>query len=93
VSLISIRDEFTGIVRVYDDKDEWHGDYIWDEGNYSCDCNRHLFFQWAAGVDTDVLDDEDPLVDHPCSTDHYSVRITTPEGVLLYEDGEWPASN
>lgn len=25
---------------------DWHdsAEFLWTEGNYSCDCNRHLFF-------------------------------------------------
>lgn len=25
--------------------------WMWDEGNYGCDCNRELFFCWAIGRD------------------------------------------
>lgn len=41
----------------------WHDDgyFIWDEGNYGCDCNRALFFARAAGVELDM--DETPCGD------------------------------
>jgi hypothetical protein len=34
---------------VWDDVTE----YMWTEGNYGCDCNRHLFFHRAAGAEAD----------------------------------------
>ncbi len=27
--------------------------YLWDEGNYSCDCNREIFFRRAKGEEVD----------------------------------------
>ncbi|MDR6555416.1 hypothetical protein J2736_006678 [Paenibacillus qinlingensis] len=35
---------------------EFHGDYIWTEGNFSCDCNRSSFIQ-------EHCDSEFPLMD------------------------------
>lgn len=46
--------------------------YMWTEGNYSCDCNRALFFARAA--------DEDDL-DVPCGEKMFSL-----DGLLV--DGE-----
>ena len=28
-------------------------DFLWEEGNYSCDCNREIFFQRAKGKEVD----------------------------------------
>lgn len=28
--------------------------FIWTEGNYSCDCNRQLVFVWSKGI---IVDD------------------------------------
>lgn len=41
--------------------------FIWEDGNYSCDCNRTLFFLRAK-------DEEEPE-DPPCSEGKYSVRL------------------
>lgn len=47
---VYIRSAATGEVRVYHDKglcdtvDDRFWDYIWEEGNFSCDCNRGSFF-------------------------------------------------
>lgn len=47
--VVFIRKEATREVRKHVDSSPWDGDYIWADGNYSCDCNRHLFFERAAG--------------------------------------------
>lgn len=54
---------------------ETHGDYpqykrdegwefdpvfIWELGNYSCDCNRYLFFERALGTSEEEIDARDP---------------------------------
>lgn len=85
---IHLTDTTTGEERVWTQDDDWYGDFIWSDGNYACDCNRHLFFQWAAGINTDVLDDSAPLVEMPCGHERYRVRITDEAGTLLYEDAE-----
>jgi hypothetical protein len=38
---------FPGYVR----DDDWEYDpvFLWAEGNYSCNCNRDLFFHWNTG--------------------------------------------
>ncbi len=52
----------TGETRIH--VDPWHDMYeyepggqfrsfMWEEGNYSCDCNRHLFFERAVGNEPD----------------------------------------
>lgn len=66
---VEIRKNETGEIRLMRDLD-WHGDFIWSEGNYSCDCNRSSFFG----------DDED------CSEGKYSVRITADSGEELYSE-------
>ena len=39
----------------YDWNDESHMLFMFRDGNYSCDCNRELFFQRAAGeAETDL---------------------------------------
>lgn len=53
--------------------------YIWSEGNYSCDCNRHLFFEKSMGVDLG------PEMD--CSEGAYRVRLVR-GGVVVYDEWE-----
>ena len=66
----------------YDEKDPmtWDGDFIWEDGNYACDCNRALFFAWAVG-------DDDP--EQGCGDEAFSIRVETKNGLLLYEDDNW----
>lgn len=56
--LFHIRNNATGEVRVYDEQYEWvnhwnNGEesmlFQWFEHNYSCDCNRELFWHRAHG--------------------------------------------
>jgi len=55
-----IREVSTGIVRdtVHESEivTKESMEYMWLDGNYSCDCNRELFFRRAAGEDP-ALDD------------------------------------
>lgn len=73
----------TGERRTCDDKglfdisDGEFQDYIWSEGNYSCDCNRALFFARAGGED-------DP--NHDCGSGAFLVEITGTDGSVLYRD-------
>lgn len=83
-----ITDEATGETVVYRDEqeysEEWDDEdpnptlFIWEEGNYSCDCNRRLFFERAKG--------NDPGLNQPCGETRYSVlgydRIT---GSILFD--------
>lgn len=57
-------------------------DWIWTEGNYSCDCNRSLFFGYAIGNNF-----EESCAD--CSDGRYSVNIYSEKnGKLLYKEFE-----
>jgi len=45
---VYLRDTVTGFMRTHDDTaylddDGQFADFLWSEGNYSCDCNRSLF--------------------------------------------------
>ncbi len=54
--------------------------YIWQEGNFSCDCNRYLFFQRAKGEDE--IDD-----DCKCGHSKFDIQIYNPlNGELLYNE-------
>lgn len=81
--LVHIRREADKLVRVYVDKYPWDGasDYMWGDGNYSCDCNRALFFARAVN--------EDEPEETPCGDELYTVKITDDAGRVLYEDDRW----
>lgn len=53
-------------------------DFMWSEGNYSCNCNRALFFARAAG-------EEDPN-DRECGDGAYSIIILDGTGDVRYHD-------
>lgn len=81
--VVEIRRNIDGVVRLHLENDEWLGPYIWEDGNYSCDCNRFLFFMRAADEDEGEWDDL------RCGDGGYSVRITDSNGYVLYEDETW----
>jgi len=59
--------------------DEFYGDYIWADGNFSCDCNRSLFFDnipWAGA--------------HACGDTAFTVWIEDENGNRLYADDDAP---
>lgn len=78
---VTIRRVADGLVRVVDDtaiRGGWR--FQWGENNYSCDCNRALFFARAAG-------EPDPEID--CSEGLYVVeRITDAETGEVLIEGE-----
>ena len=79
-----IRNNKTGEIREYKDEvwwdynepyDDYPNDFMWSEGNYSCDCNRHLFFQRAKNEDEDNAE---------CGDDLYSVNLKNPKGGKIF---------
>lgn len=79
---VLIRKNETGEVRVYKyeldrDEDGSFNTYIWEEGNYACDCNRMLFFARVNGEEEDW--------ESPCSDYKYSIEIFVDEE-LIYSD-------
>lgn len=57
----------------WEDSSEWW----WTEGNGGCDCNRHLYFERAGGVDPHWSEGE-------CSEGKYTiVEIIFPDGTSL----------
>jgi hypothetical protein len=78
---VEIRRNSDGEVRLYSDE-YWSGNpYVWADGNYSCDCNRELFFEQVAGNDAwETLE---------CTDGRFSVRVTDNEKVV-HQDGVWP---
>lgn len=80
---ISIKKNATGEVRSYPstlNADECgdHTMWIWEEGNYACDCNRALFFARASEEDEDW--------EHPCTDGEYSVNIVASSGENVYSE-------
>ena len=61
--------------------DDYDGTFIWSEGNFSCDCNRHSFFQRALNLPEDD--------DVPCSEGKYMVDwIKDETGKILYSESK-----
>jgi hypothetical protein len=88
------------VVEVWDTKWEksstyltdWEGefdDFIWSEGNYSCDCNRSLFFQRGMGIDEmTILQDKnnDFYLDCNFGPNRFKVTVRDEAGKVLYTD-------
>jgi hypothetical protein len=74
-----IRRNADGVVRRYDlGSVGFYGDFVWSDGDYSCDCNRGIFFCSVAGEDDS---------NRKCGDTAYSVKITANDGGrVLYED-------
>jgi hypothetical protein len=52
--------------------------FIWEEGNFSCDCNRRMFFNSAAG---------EPTGESVCGHGAYIVWIVNPAtGEVVYDE-------
>lgn len=82
---VHLRRVSDGLERVYktdgvlmDDKTNL-STWIWEEGNYSCDCNRYLFFQRAG------KEGEEEEVE--CTDGKYIVWIVNPlDGNVVYDE-------
>lgn len=72
-----IRNNKTGEIRVYKTEGIWDDEYnevstyIWKDGNYSCDCNRKIFWGYAGN--------EDLWDDSPCGDGGFSVKLENPQ--------------
>lgn len=82
-----IRFNETGEVRDYTSSEVLpNGDampdaWMWTDGNYGCDCNRALFFGYAAGLKYDDMPDRE------CTEGEYSVQLVNPvDGVVYYNE-------
>lgn len=100
---VHLRDTVTGETRVYDDDYEREPSeemppYIWEEGNFSCDHNRHLFWLDAGGggrVDTELPEgaevpfNHEDWADQCCMGPGFTPRFVVDKYVS--DDGrEWP---
>ena len=60
-------------------KSEFPSTSMWEQGNYGCDCNRHLFFGRAIGVE--------PENDCDCGETEYLVNLSNPkDGKVYYQE-------
>ena len=58
---------------------EDHSEFLWTEGNYGCDCNRHLLFAYAGGEESDDA--------HGCGDTRYTaVCAQLPDGTRIALD-------
>lgn len=63
------------------DGEDWPDIWIWTDGNFSCDCNRALFFGYAAGETWKDANDA------PCGEGGYSVKLVNPvTGECFFDD-------
>ena len=85
-SIVHIKDEATGIIHQYKesgsvwlDDDGDYNFYMWSMGNYSCDCNREIFFNNAVDKDSDIdnLECGDQI--------RYAVNIEI-DGEIVYQE-------
>lgn len=60
-------------------------DYLWSEGNFGCDCNRHDFFCQATGREPDHA-----CPCNMCDDQRYVIEKITERGTdrVLYTDAE-----
>src|SRR3990167_9381256 len=79
-----IRNNATGEVRessmpdILDNGEDAPHSFNWSDGNYSCDCNRELFWSRAAGVEVEESE---------CSEGRFSVRVINPAtGKAFYDE-------
>lgn len=85
---VHLKDRTTGEQRVYHDTFDWKGDvegiqYMYEDGNYCCDCNRELFFTRAGGED-------DKAVDVGCGFARFQVEKIVERGTdnVIYSEAE-----
>jgi hypothetical protein len=76
---VLLRDNQTNKEQWYVNESPWgEGSYfLWTEGNYSCDCNRHIFFEIAADRDTG---------DCPCGEIRYTAICAEANGERIILD-------
>lgn len=81
---VHIRRNADGLVRIYHHESEWHeaSDFLWFEGNYASDGNRHSFFQWAANEPDDGGPDE------PWGNQYTVLKFVLPDGTELEGDDD-----
>lgn len=91
---VTIKEASTGrLVTFQDTFPYWHEDepnnprwgtlhFIWTDGNYSCACNRKIFFYRNLPVPQDMMDDS------PCGLAQlYPVKLVLDDGTIVLDDG------
>lgn len=79
-----IKDNKTGEIRAYETDeileigDKYPSPFSWEENNYSCDCNRHMFFKRAKGETIE----EDWEVE--CTWGKFSVNLKNKKNGEIY---------
>lgn len=84
---VTIRDRTSGETVEYVDEHGHNDDdcYMWRLGNYSCDCNRSIFFHRAKGVP------ESEIENNECGDTQFIVTgIRRPNGELIYSETSHP---
>ena len=80
---VKIRKNETGEIVDYPDtiqRSPWGiSFYIWEDGNYGCDCNREIFFERIKGKANNEIEVE-------CTEGRYSVQILNMDGAVLYDE-------
>ena len=81
-----IREIESGDVRVlhsegiWDDENDQLFVFNYEEGNYSCDCNRKIF--WGRAIEHEYEDEETP-----CGDGKYSINLVNPQtGEVVYRE-------
>jgi hypothetical protein len=86
---VEIKDTGTGETRRYRDESfepDDASEFMWTEGNYSCDCNRSLFFAWAAN-------EADPEPADCGGTRYLAIRAICDTGAIVeLDDDTYPNS-
>ncbi len=79
---VTLRRNSDGLERSFDEEVEAYNGAIcfaWTQGNYSCDCNRHIFFERAAGV-------ESKDADEMCGDERYTLIGVVVDGETVAKD-------
>lgn len=73
---------------------EWeeHFRFLWEDGNFECDCNRALEFLRAKGQTVDVMKDETPCNRSAADRRYRVDSIVLEDGTVVYEEKD-PARN
>ena len=80
---VHIRNNETNEIREYVHPQQWYDQcaYMWEDGNYSCDCNRALFFERAIGAD------ESEAWESRCGSGKFTIlKVVLEDGEILNID-------
>ena len=87
---VTMKDVTTGEVVVCKMDWTWEegSEFLWSEGNWSCDCNRLYEFRENKGLERIPDDDRSPYC--KCSHVFQILGIRLADGTLVYEEEEAP---